>query len=529
MALNDSDSAQDDTSDADAAGRHGDSPGPADNADSENQSLVDALSLSDVDDWVNASQVSIGMSLDDSGLIVDRLRKSGQFNDSQLELVAAEIERHFHEDGYSLQDLRIGMPVGEYVLQRKLGEGGAGHVYRACSSSDESEYVALKLIKQRRLTQRFRREMEMVLRLAHPNVVVAYETGEHGDTLYIVMEELSGPDLQAYVSSNGAISWRESLEYIRDAATGLEHAHERGLIHRDVKPGNMMFDAGRIKVTDLGLAILTDDGELLADSDNPDATESRNGETSFRTRQEILGGTPDFMAPEQARSLSSATIQSDIYSLGASWYYMLTGHSRVPGTSVQSKVVNLVCGDQFKPLPDDIAPSEVRAVLDRMLALDAADRYASMSDVLSALQMLESGPEIGMARSCIEVLIVEDDQDDLFLTTEMLQRGNNAVNIFTAHTLQEAIHCGQANDHIDVVLLDLQLPDSHGVDTVRSLHAAMPTTPMIVLTGHEDEAVSEECVAAGADMLLCKGNVTPYVLERLIFVTLSRASRRATV
>ena len=474
-------------------------------------------------DSLSDSAISVDDSVDDaqstqlaSVSILERLRETGRFDADQLALIHRELQRYFDDEGLSLNDLRIGMAVGEYILVSLLGEGGAGHVYRARSKQDASEHVALKLIKHARSTDRFRREMELVLRLAHPNVVVAYEAGEHRNTLFIVMEELAGPDLQQQVADSGPISWQQSVRFISDAASGLEHAHQRGLIHRDVKPGNLMLDSGRLKVTDLGLAILTEDGD----------TDSGDSDEEFHTHNEILGGTPDYMSPEQARSLKSATVQSDIYSLGASWYYLLTGKTRVSGESMREKVVSLIRGVGLKGLDEEVAPQNVREIIEKMVAYRPQDRYRSMADVITALQGLELAQVRGTQRSCIEVLIVEDDQDDMFLAIEMLQRGNKAVSVCPVHTLGEAIQSVPEKRGIDLVLLDLQLPDSQGVDTVTSLRKVMPVVPIIVLTGQDDVTVGQACIAAGADDFACKNDLTPHLLERIIFVTLSRTSRR---
>ncbi|WP_186775918.1 protein kinase domain-containing protein [Rubripirellula tenax] len=454
--------------------------------------------------------------------ILDRLRLSQKFTEAQLEIVRKELEHYyFDDDAIAVKNARIGMDVGKYVLESVLGEGGAGQVFRARSKHDENDHVALKLIKHARATDRFRREMELVLRLAHPNVVIAYSTGEYQDKLYIAMEELSGPDLHTQVANSGPITWQDSLQFILDAAAGLEHAHQRDLIHRDVKPGNLILDSGRVKVSDLGLAILTENGE--------------NGKADtiggFHTQTGFLGGTPEFMAPEQARSLASATVQSDIYGLGATWYYLLTGKSRVSGKSLQEMVVNLIRGIDLKGLSDTIAPAEVRKIFDKMVSFRPEHRYRSMSEVIVALKSVVVPDPNSMQselplRNCIEVLIVEDDQEDMILTVEMLQRGNNAVNVVPAHTLREAIDVVNNKTHIDLILLDLQLPDCMGVDTVKRLRESKPDAPVIVLTGQNDVTVGKACIEAGADDFACKNDLTPHLLERIIFVTLSRYSRR---
>lgn len=461
--------------------------------------------------------------------IVERLRKTGKFTPEQIGLIEVEVESFFHRndlsydgqmiDGQMIDDSLIGQQVGGYRISHLIGEGGSGRVFQAVSVEDPGSLVALKIIKQFKSSSRFRREMDLVQRLAHPNVVVAYEVGEYQDKLFIVMEELTGPDLHQYVQASGPIPWRDSLVYLIDAASGLEHAHQRGLIHRDVKPGNLVLDGNRIKVTDLGLAVLCKPGELFSHDDA--------NENQFETQSEALCGTVDFMAPEQAKSLETANARSDIYGLGATWFYLLTGETRVKGRTTKETVVNLIQGNGLRDLPESVVPPEVRLVCEKMFAYQPEDRYQSMQEVKEALQSLAPTSLEDAPKNCIDVMIVEDDQDDLLLTMEMLQRGNNAVRVVSHNTLHAAIsHQAQERD-FDLVLLDLQLPDSQGVETVERFLESIRNVPVIVLTGHEDGGVAKACIAAGADDYVCKNDLTPHLLERMIFVTLSRYARRS--
>jgi serine/threonine protein kinase len=487
-----------------------------------------------VSDSIDSSSVSVGsisspgrgeVTLPAFASIVERLRRTGEFTGRQLDQIHTELSRFFDDDQFSL-DMHtngvaaIGELLGDYRIESLLGEGGAGHVFRARSILDPTCCVALKLIKQVRSSSRFRREMELVQRLAHPNVVTAYEVGELDNTLFIAMEELSGPDLHQYIASSGPMPWQHTIAYLIDAAAGLEHAHQRGLIHRDVKPGNLMLDGDRVKITDLGLAVLTEDVQSDADDCNP-------SQPLYHTQREMLCGTADFMAPEQARSLESVSVQSDIYSLGATWFYLLTGESRMSGRSIRDKLINLIRGVGSKPLSETITPLGVRSVYERMIAYRPEDRYASMTEVKEALQALVPDSWAHTAKSCIDVMIVEDDQDDLVLTVEMLQRGNETVNVIAFNKLEDVITSHSGGQNLDLVLLDLQLPDSRGVDTVTRFREHFPHVPVIVLTGQEDVAVGRACITAGADDFACKNDLTPHLLERIIFVTLSRHSRRA--
>ncbi|MGB7329310.1 MAG: protein kinase [Rubripirellula sp.] len=451
-----------------------------------------------------------------SDSVVQRLRNSGQFTASQLALVQAELDRYFAsspEDEWSFVELPVGTQIGEYEIVSLIGEGGAGQVYHAKHRSLANHTVALKLIKKVQSTNRFRREMELVQRLAHPNVVVSYEVGDHRGVLFIAMEELSGPDLHKRVNISGPINWQSTIQMMIDAAHGLEHAHQRGLIHRDVKPGNLIMDGRRTKVTDLGLAVLTEDADKKSTS-------------AFQTRCEMAAGTPEFMAPEQALSLASATPLSDIYALGATWFFLLTGFSRIAGATLGEKISNLIKNEHVNQLPELIAPESVRNVLNRMVAHHPEDRFASMADVAAALAAIRTSKSTDLPKHSIEILVVEDDQDDMFLTLEMLKRGNSSVSVHEARTLAEAVEVKRRHPGIDLVLLDLQLPDSSGIETVQHARDAMSNVPLVVLTGQDDIVVGKACIEAGADEFACKNDLNSHLLERIIFITLSRCSHQ---
>ncbi|WP_442505756.1 protein kinase domain-containing protein [Novipirellula sp. SH528] len=448
-------------------------------------------------------------------LVLERLRCSERFSRSQLALVEKEIAEAMAHDSqmdWSINGLPRGAEIGDYCIDGLLSEGGAGQVYRATPLSG-GDFVAVKVLRDIHLSERFRREMELVGKLAHPNIVVAYEVGEHDGMLYIVMEQLAGPDLSVYVRLNGPLSWQESVEVILQAARALEHAHQRGLVHRDVKPGNLVRDGDqRIKVTDLGLAVLTADRDVKKVQD-------------FRTGIEMVAGTLDFMAPEQARSLSSATALSDIYSLGATWFYLLTGRSRVRGESMNEKLTSLLVDKTLEKLPTENLPAALPPIFERIVAYRPEDRYQSMTEVIAALESVRPSDASAPAKHAVEVLVVEDNQDDLFLTVEMLRRMNKSINVHKAFTLEHAIQESRLHKSLDLVLLDLQLPDSSGVETVQQFRAAAPDIPIVVLTGQEDVQVGRECIEAGADNFASKNDLNAAFLERLIFITLSRCDR----
>lgn len=287
--------------------------------------------------------------------------------------------------------------LGPYVLLERLGEGGAGQVYKA-RHHRMKRVVALKLIRKELLAEpevigRFSREIEVISRLSHPNVVAAYDGGQVGSTQYLVMEYVAGVDLYRLVKQEGPLPVAQALDFIRQAALGLQHIHEHGLVHRDIKPSNLLLDRrqatastaggdGRlVRILDLGLARLCRHQAL-------DATDLAN-EASLATLTPagaIMMGTPDYLAPEQALDFHQADHRADVYSLGCTLYFLLTGQPPFAGGTLAQKLLK----HQQSP-PPDVAPlrpdlpPEFPALLQRMLAKRPEDRFQSMAEVVQAL------------------------------------------------------------------------------------------------------------------------------------------------
>ena len=211
--------------------------------------------------------------------------------------------------------------INQYVLLEKLGEGGMGDVFKARHLRMDRE-VALKLIRPERLAnpdtvKRFQREIKAASQLQHENVVVAYDADQDGDVNFFVMEYVDGTNFSALVKKQGPLPVPQACDYIRQAALGLQHAHERGMVHRDIKPANLLLNGkGVVKILDMGLARI-DMG--------PEADDVRI------TREGLTFGTPDFISPEQAINAREADVRSDIYSLGATFHYLLAGKVMYPG------------------------------------------------------------------------------------------------------------------------------------------------------------------------------------------------------
>ena len=261
-----------------------------------------------------------------------------------------------------------------------------GTVYKALHTRLKRP-VAIKLLPGRRLADpeavaRFQREMEAVGRLDHPHLVRAYDAGEAEGHQFLVMEFLHGVDLAKLVRRDGPLPVADACEVVRQAAMGLQHAHEHGLVHRDVKPSNLMLTStGQVKVLDLGLARLT--------VETPDAEMTSSGQ---------VVGTGDFIAPEQGRDTRQADARSDVYSLGCTLYFLLTGKAPFAGPQYDTFMKKVIAHSQ-EPIPPiqqfcpDL-PGPMLAVLGRMLAKEPGKRFQTAAEVAEALVPFSHGSDL---------------------------------------------------------------------------------------------------------------------------------------
>ena len=259
------------------------------------------------------------------------------------------------------------------VLQR-LGAGGMGVVYKA-EHRLMRRTVALKVISKELtatagVVERFRGEVQAQARLSHPNLVQAHDAEQAGDLHFLVMEYVDGVNLAWLVDREGPLPVEKACEYVRQAALGLAHAFAQGLVHRDVKPSNLMVTPqGQVKVLDFGLARIADQTE--------------GGLTEFGQGL----GTPDFVAPEQIRDAHSVDTRADIYSLGCTLYFLLTGRPPFPEGNSARKVA---CHLEKQPRPPQQLrpelPAGVVSVVERMMAKNPAQRYQAPSEVVAALE-----------------------------------------------------------------------------------------------------------------------------------------------
>jgi len=285
-----------------------------------------------------------------------------------------------------------------YRIVRKLGAGGMGSVYLAQHQVMDRP-VALKVIRsdllgKPALVERFRREVKSAAHLAlHPNIVAAYDAEQAGDSHFLVMEFVDGVNLGDLVKSQGPLPVEAACDAIRQAAEGLEHAHQRGMVHRDIKPQNLMRTAnGQIKILDFGLARLASevlpDLAAAAEEDEQQHVRSITPDGGIKlTLTDMVLGSADYIAPEQAIDPRSADIRADIYSLGCTLYYLLAGQPPFPDGNLSQK---LAAHAERAPQPlaelrPDV-PAELTRIVDRMMAKDRDHRFqrpAELSEVLA--------------------------------------------------------------------------------------------------------------------------------------------------
>lgn len=412
---------------------------------------------------------------------VDSLLRNGKLTRYQIEAVR---HRRF-------ETLRI----GNYDLLDRLGTGGMGTVYMA-RHRRMKRVVALKLFPEEMMSdewfvRRFQREVETIAALNHPNVVMAYDADEHEGRHFLVMELVSGHDLACEVGWNGPLSVAAAVDAIRQAATGLSYAHGRGIVHRDVKPANLLRDAtGLVKIADLGLVRLI----------NPNRSRGH-------TITEMGGvlGTADYIAPEQSLDSTTVDHRADVYSLGHVLYFLLTGQPPYRASSI----MGLLLMHRESPTPSlkearPEVPDDLVTIYERMVEKNPSNRYPTMGIVVAALDtvaprtttmtdrppaVVPSGEQRTVAsdqtvvcdsdaaetgaqtvtRLQLSVVVVEPSRTQGGIVKRYLsQIGVTTVQVLAAgRDAVAAVRAGQ----VDVVLSSLHLADMTGPELFEALRA----------------------------------------------------------
>jgi serine/threonine protein kinase len=361
---------------------------------------------------------------DDIGLFIETLIQTNLVGESELRALSArlspdaqppdvqrlgaELIRLGKLTPYQAAAIRQGktkgLLIGNYIVLDKIASGGMGLVLKARHRQIE-RIVALKLLppsfsRDRAAVKRFRREAAAVAKFRHPNIVAAIDAGETHGLLFLVMEFVAGRDLSRTVKEKGPLPVAKTIDCIIQAARGLQEAHDHGIIHRDIKPANLLLDSsGMVKVLDLGLARVNQPQELVgADGSELDLTISGS-----------IVGTVDYMSPEQAFDPRMADGRSDIYSLGCTLHYLLTGKPPFGGQTFMERLL----GHRERPIPSlresrqDVTPA-LDATFQSLVAKSPDARPQTMSAVVSELEKCRSPAASKTPRS----LMVFDNRDE---------------------------------------------------------------------------------------------------------------------
>jgi serine/threonine protein kinase len=282
-----------------------------------------------------------------------------------------------------LRGMAVGLMLGPFQVLAPIGKGGMGTVYLARDARSQ-QLVALKVLppkrarEEERLLARFRREMEMCQRVAHPHLAWTYEVGVCQGVYYIAMEYIPGKNLYRLVTDEGPLTVPRAARLFAEVATALDHAHNQGLVHRDLKPSNLIVTPhDHAKVLDLGLALVQ--GEIPAE-------------------REVIGGrgyvvgTMDYIAPEQTENAVQVDPRSDIYALGCTLYFALTGQPPYPGGTALEKIQRHR-GEDPVPVPqlNAAVPPAFIGLLRKMMAKDPEQRFATAAEVREKLLPWASG------------------------------------------------------------------------------------------------------------------------------------------
>jgi serine/threonine protein kinase len=287
-----------------------------------------------------------------------------------------------------LQGKHKGFFLGKYKLLSLLGSGGMSAVYLA-EHTLMKRRVAIKVLPQIRIEdtsylERFHREAQAVATLDHPNIMRAYDVDQEGKIHFLVMEFIDGQSLLEIVSQRGALPYVEAAELMRQSADGLAHAHARGMIHRDIKPGNILVDKnGVVKILDMGLAMFFD----------PTGKEVEQASLTIQ-HDELVLGTADYLSPEQALNSHNVDVRTDIYSLGCTFYFILTGHPPFPEGSLAQRLLfhQTRAPDPVENDRPDV-PASLVVLLTQMMEKRAEDRFQTAREVYEALTrwLIENG------------------------------------------------------------------------------------------------------------------------------------------
>ncbi len=359
-----------------------------------------------------------------------------------------------------LEDLGDPLILGEYIVQDQVGRGGMGTVYRAIHRRMKRT-VAIKVLRRDIpdadfLSKRFLREVEVAARLCHPNIVMAYDAGEQNGVSFLVSEFIEGQNLGDLVRQYGPLSLPLAVDVVQQTARALQYAHGEGVIHRDIKPSNLLLDdSGNVKLLDVGLARISP-----SELSDPDAV-------SDLTTTGMIMGTVDYMSPEQALNTRLADERSDVYSLGCTLYFLMTGRAPfASGTAMERLLAH-----REQPIPmlvslSTLFPSELDELLSSMLAKDPSQRIESMNKLVERLEAMRASdlPDVTLPCSTAGNDVMADATDEAeYEPTEAIPELSTSKEMPSASSLP-ATAIGMTAGSLDETDVDattlLQVADS---------------------------------------------------------------------
>jgi serine/threonine protein kinase len=437
--------------------------------------------------------------------------------------------------------------LGNYVILSKLGSGGMGAVFKA-RHRRMKRIVAVKVLssdiaRQSSFVKRFQREVETIAQLTHPNIVMAFDADEAEIGHFLVMEYVEGRDLASEIQQNGPLSVQAAVDAIAQAASGMAYAHSKGIIHRDIKPANLMLtNLAVVKVADLGLARITGIGD------------GRDSANFSLTQAGGILGTVDYMPPEQSLDSTAIDHRADIYSLGCTMFFLLTGKPPYAAGSL----MGLMLQHRDAPIPSLSAvrhdvPRALVSLFEQMIAKQPSDRPQSMDDVIRLLdalkpqvQHLTSRPltpagkpsaastndmtlDVGNASSLISTRTAAyAPTESQFLSEAIIvlvepSRTQNAIvrgyltklGISQIHT---TVSGAQAltltkEKHAHAVISTMHLSDMTGVQLVQGLRSDPSTAHVgfVLMTSESDTSLTQDLLKDPLTIVLIK----PFDLNRL--------------
>lgn len=356
-----------------------------------------------------------------------------------------------------------------YLIKEKIEKGGMGTVFLA-EHRTMRRNVAMKVLSKKKthdsgIIQRFLREARTAAKLCHPNITAAYDADQDHGHWFLVSEYVNGEDLQKLVEQSGTLFPGVAIDLILQAAKGLEYAHDAGVTHRDIKPSNLMLNReGIVKLLDLGLARLEEEREKTR-----------------ITSTDVVMGTPQYMAPEQADQIDGADARSDIYSLGCTLFFLLTGEPPFN----EKTVVRALIAHRDRAIPDlrnfrDDVSADLQVVLERMMAKDPSERYQRMSEIIEDFELMKAGER---PRRALDARPPSDSELQRFIETlneelgtqsgeYYLDDGESQASVPTWQIVSEktatSIDCVSADPHSALIEPGTPAKSQHAIDRIAS-------------------------------------------------------------